>query len=66
MLALANLEGCRFVLLDGVVGVVSLVKLCIYSLPIKYLWFDALCARDVSSHSGAPHMGWINLLAALL
>ena len=66
MLALANLESCRFVLLDGVVRVVSLVKLCIYSLPIKYLWFDALCACDVRSYSGAPHMGWINLLAALL
>ena len=62
----AYLEVCGLVFHYRIVRLMSLVKLCIDSLPVEKFWFNALGTSYVIRHRGRNRMSRVNLLATLL
>ena len=62
----AYLEVCGLVFHYRIVRLMSLVKLCIYSLPVEKFWFNSLGTSNVVRHRGGDRMSRVNLLATLL
>ena len=62
----AYLEVCGLVFHYRIVRLVSLVKLCIDSLPVKKFWFNTLGTSNVVRYCGNICVSRANLLATLL